>query len=127
MRCEHTDEDKGVITVSLQKDGGIMLMIADNGTGIAPEHVPHLFDRFYRAETSRSRQSGGAGLGLAITKTIIDSHNGTIEVKSEQEKAPCSSSGRRDKPGSRKKYHNLCINSKFSKNNLSFSNIGDNI
>ncbi|QEV93508.1 HAMP domain-containing protein [Bacillus velezensis] len=83
---QHTDEDKGVITVSLQKDGGIMLMIADNGTGIAPEHVPHLFDRFYRAETSRSRQSGGAGLGLAITKTIIDSHNGTIEVKSEQGK-----------------------------------------
>ncbi|WP_404841514.1 sensor histidine kinase [Bacillus velezensis] len=83
---QHTDEDTGVITVSLQKDGGIMLMIADNGTGIAPEHVPHLFDRFYRAETSRSRQSGGAGLGLAITKTIIDSHNGTIEVKSEQGK-----------------------------------------
>ncbi|WP_395135255.1 sensor histidine kinase [Bacillus amyloliquefaciens] len=83
---QHTDKDMGVITVSLQKDGGIMLMIADNGTGIAPEHVPHLFDRFYRAETSRSRQSGGAGLGLAITKTIIDSHNGTIEVKSEQGK-----------------------------------------
>ncbi|MFJ9205168.1 sensor histidine kinase [Bacillus velezensis] len=83
---QHTDEDTGVITVSLQKDGGIMLMIADNGTGIAPEHVPHVFDRFYRAETSRSRQSGGTGLGLAITKTIIDSHNGTIEVKSEQGK-----------------------------------------
>ncbi|WP_249652331.1 ATP-binding protein, partial [Lysinibacillus sp. D4A1_S13] len=44
---QHTDEDTGVITVSLQKDGGIILMIADNGTGIAPEHVPHLFDRFY--------------------------------------------------------------------------------
>ncbi|OCB95648.1 Histidine kinase [Bacillus amyloliquefaciens] len=83
---QHTDEETGVITVSLQKDGGIMLMIADNGTGIAPEHIPHLFDRFYRAETSRSRKYGGTGLGLAITKTIIDSHNGTIEVKSEQEK-----------------------------------------
>ena len=63
---QHTDEDTGVITVSLQKDGGIMLMIADNGTGIAPEHVPHLFDRFYRAETSRSRQSGGAGWVLPL-------------------------------------------------------------
>ncbi|WP_280145642.1 sensor histidine kinase [Bacillus amyloliquefaciens] len=83
---QHTDEETGVITVSLQKDGGINLMIADNGMGIAPEHVPHLFDRFYRAETSRSRKYGGTGLGLAITKTIIDSHNGTIEVKSEQGK-----------------------------------------
>ncbi|MCR9040106.1 ATP-binding protein [Bacillus sp. L381] len=83
---QHTDEETGVITVSLQKDGGIMLMIADNGTGIAPEHVPHLFDRYYRAETSRSRKYGGTGLGLAITKTIIDRHNGTIEVKSEQGK-----------------------------------------
>ncbi|MCC9022119.1 sensor histidine kinase [Bacillus nakamurai] len=83
---QHTDEQTGIITVSLQKDGGIMLMIADNGSGIAPEHVPHLFDRFYRAETSRSRKYGGTGLGLAITKTIIDSHNGTIEVKSEQGK-----------------------------------------
>lgn len=83
---QHTDEETGVITVSLQKDGGIMLMMADNGEGVAPEHVPHLFDRFYRAETSRSRKYGGTGLGLAITKTIIDSHNGTIEVKSEQGK-----------------------------------------
>ncbi|MDU0812542.1 sensor histidine kinase [Bacillus siamensis] len=83
---QHTDEETGVITVSLQKDGGIMLMMADNGAGVAPEHVPHLFDRFYRAETSRSRKYGGTGLGLAITKTIIDSHNGTIEVKSEQGK-----------------------------------------
>ncbi|MBT2713799.1 HAMP domain-containing protein [Pseudomonas sp. ISL-88] len=83
---QHTDEQTGIITVSLQKDGGIMLMIADNGSGIAPEHVPHLFDRFYRAETSRARKYGGTWLGLAITKTIIESHNGTIEVKSEQGK-----------------------------------------
>ncbi|UPV79150.1 sensor histidine kinase [Bacillus rugosus] len=81
---QYTDEKTGAITISLQKDNdGVMLMIADNGTGIAPEHLPHLFDRFYRADPSRSRKYGGSGLGLAITKSIIDSHNGTIEVKSE--------------------------------------------
>ncbi|MEC1611827.1 sensor histidine kinase [Bacillus mojavensis] len=81
---QYTDEKTGAITISLQKDDiSIMLMISDNGTGIAPEHVPHLFDRFYRADPSRSRKYGGSGLGLAITKSIIDSHNGTIEVKSE--------------------------------------------
>lgn len=81
---QYTDEKTGAITISLQKDhDGVMLMIADNGTGIAPEHLPHLFDRFYRADPSRSRKYGGSGLGLAITKSIIDSHNGTIEVKSE--------------------------------------------
>ncbi|MFT4398643.1 sensor histidine kinase [Bacillus sp. SW14] len=81
---QYTDQKTGAITISLQKnDDGVMLMIADNGTGIAQEHLPHLFDRFYRADPSRSRKYGGSGLGLAITKSIIDSHNGTIDVKSE--------------------------------------------
>ncbi|CAM3884647.1 two-component sensor histidine kinase [Bacillus subtilis] len=81
---QYTNERTGAITISLQKgSSGVMLMIADNGTGIAPEHLPHLFDRFYRADPSRSRKYGGSGLGLAITKSIIDNHNGTIEVKSE--------------------------------------------
>ncbi|MCY7910134.1 ATP-binding protein [Bacillus inaquosorum] len=80
----YTDEKTGAITISLQKnDDGVMLMIADNGTGIAPEHLPHLFNRFYRADPSRSRKYGGSGLGLAVTKSIIDSHNGMIDVKSE--------------------------------------------
>lgn len=81
---QYTNERTGAITISLQKgSSGVMLMIADNGTGIAPEHLPHLFDRFYRADPSRSRKYGGSGLGLAITKSIIDSHNGSIDVKSE--------------------------------------------
>ncbi|WP_069838311.1 cell wall metabolism sensor histidine kinase WalK [Bacillus sp. F56] len=81
---QYTKEKAGAITISLQKGrDSVMLMIADNGTGIAPEHLPHVFDRFYRADPSRSRKYGGSGLGLAITKSIIDSHNGTIDVKSE--------------------------------------------
>ncbi|MCY8519343.1 sensor histidine kinase [Bacillus atrophaeus] len=82
---QHTDEETGAITISLQKDHeGLSLMVADNGPGIAMEHLPRLFERFYRAESSRSRKYGGTGLGLAITKSIIDNHKGTIEVKSKE-------------------------------------------
>jgi len=81
---QYTNEKTDAITISLQKGrDSVMLMIADNGTGIAPEHLPRLFDRFYRADPSRPRKYGGSGLGLVITKSIIDSHNGTIDVKSE--------------------------------------------
>ncbi len=57
--------------------------ISDSGRGIAPEHQPHLFDRFYRVDVSRSRDQGGAGLGLAIVKTLVEAHGGTIEVSSQ--------------------------------------------
>ncbi len=62
---------------------GAHFMIADNGPGIAPEHLSKLFDRFYRVEESRSRDAGGSGLGLAIVKTIVDAHGGMIWVESE--------------------------------------------
>jgi two-component system, OmpR family, sensor kinase len=57
--------------------------VADPGSGIAAEHLPHLFERFYRADPSRHRGSGGAGLGLAICKTIAEAHGGGIDVTSE--------------------------------------------
>lgn len=57
--------------------------VSDTGPGIAPEHVPHLFERFYRVDEARSRNSGGAGLGLAIAYEIARWHGGTIEVQSE--------------------------------------------
>ncbi|WP_433163870.1 sensor histidine kinase [Kribbella sp. CA-247076] len=61
---------------------GYNLTVTDNGTGIADEHLPHLFDRFYRAEQSRSRTTGGSGLGLAITKHLAEAHGGRITVTS---------------------------------------------
>ncbi len=61
----------------------IMVEVSDNGIGIAPEHLKHLFDRFYRVESSRARKLGGSGLGLAIVKHLVDMHGGNVHVKSE--------------------------------------------
>lgn len=60
----------------------ILCEVADNGIGIPEKHLPHVFDRFYRVDKSRSRQKGGSGLGLAIVKHIIEAHQQTINVRS---------------------------------------------
>ena len=76
--------DGGTITLSLFQDGDwARLEVADTGIGIAPEHLPHIFDRFYRVDKAHSRGSGGTGLGLAIVKGIAQQHGGTVTVTSE--------------------------------------------
>jgi heavy metal sensor kinase len=73
----------GRVTVSLDSRGGdIAIRVADTGTGIAPEIVPHVFERFFRGDKARSRQDGGFGLGLAIVKWVAESHHGTVELAS---------------------------------------------
>jgi heavy metal sensor kinase len=74
----------GKITLSAeQKDGRITVSVADTGVGIAPEDQAKIFERFYRVDKARSRELGGAGLGLAIAQWIVEHHNGSIAVKSE--------------------------------------------
>lgn len=73
----------GTISVSLSKEGQTALIaINDTGIGIPSEHIPNIFDRFYRVDKARSRAEGGSGLGLAICKQIVEAHGGGISVES---------------------------------------------
>ena len=67
-------------------DHEVSLTVENPGNTIPAEHLPNLFDRFYRADPSRSRQSEGAGLGLAIVRSIIEAHSGRVEVTSKNDK-----------------------------------------
>lgn len=74
----------GTITVSVTpKDGRVRLTVTDTGIGISPDHVSRLFEKFYQVDPSTTRQHGGAGLGLAISKALIEAHEGEIGVESE--------------------------------------------
>ncbi|MBN1764141.1 MAG: HAMP domain-containing histidine kinase [Sedimentisphaerales bacterium] len=74
----------GTIHVTIEnEDNYVTVCVHDEGGAIPPEVLPHLFDRFYRAESSRSRSTGGAGLGLAIAREIVHRHRGKIEITSE--------------------------------------------
>lgn len=71
-----------VVEVDPPADGSVHLVVRDEGEGIAPEHVAHVFDRFYRADGARGRATGGTGLGLAIARVVARAHGGEIEVAS---------------------------------------------
>jgi signal transduction histidine kinase len=81
---------QGSITVAAKTDwASVTIEVADTGSGIAPEDLPHVFDRFYRADKSRARESGGSGLGLAIAKSLVEAHGGSIAVQSEANTGTC--------------------------------------
>jgi signal transduction histidine kinase len=76
----HTGPDGTIRFTGQRREAGIRLEISDDGCGIAREHLPHLFDRFYRVDKARSRARGGAGLGLSIAAWIVKQHGGAIEL-----------------------------------------------
>lgn len=72
------------VTVAVEEDGGVRLTVADNGIGIPPEHQERIFERFYRADKSRSKASGGTGLGLAIVKHIVIQLGAKLTLQSRE-------------------------------------------
>jgi heavy metal sensor kinase len=84
----------GEVDVSVRKSANIaVLEVSDNGTGIPAHALPHVFERFYRADKARSRASGGAGLGLSIVKAICTAHGAEINVSSQEGRGSCFSVG----------------------------------
>ncbi|GFZ91451.1 two-component sensor histidine kinase [Paenibacillus marchantiophytorum] len=80
---KYSDEGNRSITLTLREiDGHAVIQIIDNGQGISEEALPHIFDRFYRADPSRNTATGGSGLGLAIAKQIMEEHGGRIGATS---------------------------------------------
>ena len=71
----------GAVNVSVREEGGtVVLDVTDTGPGIAPEHLAFIFERFYRADASRNRATGGAGLGLAIVRQLVEAHGGSVSA-----------------------------------------------
>jgi len=78
----HTPPGGRVQVQALPLESGVLVEVNDTGSGIRPEDLPYVFERFYRGEKSRSRETGGAGLGLAIARGIVEAHGGWIDVES---------------------------------------------
>ena len=73
------------ITLQTEKtDKGVRLTVADEGPGIAPEDLPHVFEQFYRGEKSRNRASGGSGIGLSLAKSFVEAQGGTIKAENRK-------------------------------------------
>jgi signal transduction histidine kinase len=82
--ARYTPEDGRITVASYEQDGNAVIQITDTGIGISDENIDKLYKRFWRADIARARATGGIGIGLSITKEIIDRHKGRIEVESEE-------------------------------------------
>ena len=85
----YTPRGGSISVTAAQRNGAVYLEIADSGTGIAPEHLPYVFDRFYRADRDREAASGHIGLGLSIVKTVMDLHDGAANIDSAPGAGTC--------------------------------------
>jgi heavy metal sensor kinase len=81
---KYTPEGGAIHVRTATRNGTAVLEVSDNGIGIPPDALPHVFERFYRVDKARSRQLGGAGLGLSIVKSICTAHSGRVEVESKE-------------------------------------------
>jgi signal transduction histidine kinase len=83
---QHSAEGSLVRVAARAIGARILIMVQDSGTGISADSLPHVFDRFFREDASRSRETGGAGLGLSICKAIVEKAGGSIEIESEKDR-----------------------------------------
>lgn len=86
---KYSDPDGQVMIEAIEQDGSFRIQVQDFGCGIEKEHLPRLFERFYRADQARSRNLGGTGLGLAIVKHVVQAHRGEVEVISTPGEGSC--------------------------------------
>jgi two-component system, OmpR family, heavy metal sensor histidine kinase CusS len=80
---QHTKAGEEIRLAVMQSDGAVEIQVQDTGCGIGPEHLPRIFNRFYRADPARGSGQGGVGLGLAIVKSIMDLHGGSVNAESK--------------------------------------------
>jgi two-component system phosphate regulon sensor histidine kinase PhoR len=80
---KYGEEGRKILVGACETEDGVQFYVRDFGAGIPSEHLPRLFERFYRVDKARSRESGGTGLGLAIAKHVVRAHGGTIKAESE--------------------------------------------
>jgi signal transduction histidine kinase len=85
----HTPNQGEICITASHRESVVKISIRDTGVGIVPEHLPYLFERFYRADASRARATGGTGLGLAVVKQMVQAHGGQVTVESQPGKGSC--------------------------------------
>jgi len=82
----HTEKDGNIVVTAQEQANWVKIMVTDNGEGIPAEDLPNIFERFYRVDKSRTRVTGGSGLGLTIARRLVEAHGGKVEAYSEPKK-----------------------------------------